>query len=357
MKNKKHFTPTNIIVRMPNWIGDAVMATPVLGDLRRAFPQAKITVMCQKQMVSLFSHDQDVDETFTFVRPQCMRQRREIIDRLRAKHFDFGLLLTNSFSSAWWFWRAGIKCRMGFVKDGRRCLLTHQAHLPPTWQSFHQVDIYKSLLAGLGIKKSRTRPRLFCSREERTRARGIFSEYEALAASVIGINPAAAYGSAKCWPKERFIEVAKRLCEREGVRVCFFGDAKSAPLVQAICAELPSNVMNLAGKTTLKQLVCLIKQCRVFLTNDSGPMHIAAAVGTPIVALFGSTNDVVTGPYTSKAVVINKRVSCSPCYLRTCPIDFRCMMRIEVDEVYEKVLAWVERPGELLSAPFAHASK
>lgn len=357
MKNKKSLTPTNILVRMPNWIGDCVMATPILGDLRRAFPKAKITVMCLKHMASLFSHDQDVDETFTFVRPKKRGQRRDIIDRIRSKHFDFGLLLTGSFSSAWWFWRAGVRNRMGFVKDGRKILLTHPVRPLPAWQAFHQVDVYKTLLAELGINRSRTRPRLFCSNDEMTRARGFLNEQEALRDNVIGINPTAAYGQAKCWPKERFIELGKRLAEHEGVRLCFFGDSKSAPIVNEICEELPAHVINLSGKTTLKQLVCLIKQCRVLLTNDSGPMHIAAAVGTPLVALFGSTNDVVTGPYTSKAIVINKRVACAPCYLRTCPIDFRCMTQIQVDEVYEKVIAWVERPSEILSTSFIHESR
>jgi heptosyltransferase-2 len=367
MKNKKdrkkvsahQLSPVNIVVRMPNWLGDAVMASPLLTDIRAAFPKAKLTVMCQKSMVGLFSHDPDVDETLSFVKPNSMRARGEIIDRLRAKHFDLGILLTGSFSSAWWFWRAGIPSRVGFAKDGRRFLLTHPAQLPPTWQSFHQVDVYKFILIELGILKSRTRPRLFCSEADMTRARGILKASGFEGKYLIGINPAAAYGPAKCWPKERFIEVSKRLVAQDNVSLLFFGDSASKPVVDEICEQIPGiasgKVINLSGKTTLKELVCLIRQCSVMLTNDSGPMHIAAAVGTPLVALFGSTNDVVTGPFTNKATVINKRVSCSPCYLRRCPIDFRCMKRIESDEVFERVISWIEHPKRSLAEVPIHA--
>ena len=158
----------------------------------------------------------------------------------------------------------------------------------------------------------------------------------------MGINPGATYGSAKCWLPERFREVAERLLKDLDVYLVFFGDLATSSLVKEICQGLPSRVVNLAGVTSLRQLTSLISLCDVLLTNDSGPMHIADALGTPIVALFGSTSEVVTGPYRSSGVVIHKHVDCSPCYQRTCPIDFRCMKRIEADEVYgaiQKVLA------------------
>jgi heptosyltransferase-2 len=154
---------------------------------------------------------------------------------------------------------------------------------------------------------------------------------------IVGINPGAAYGSAKCWLPERFRAVTEKLLKNKSITVIYFGDPNTAPLIKQICENLPSRVINLAGLTSIRQLACLIKLCDVLLTNDSGPMHMAAAIGTPLVALFGSTNDVTTGPYKG-GTVIHKHVDCSPCYKRICPLDFRCMKRIEVQEVIEKVL-------------------
>ncbi|MCB1149512.1 MAG: glycosyltransferase family 9 protein, partial [Chlamydiia bacterium] len=154
---------------------------------------------------------------------------------------------------------------------------------------------------------------------------------------VIGINPGAAYGSAKCWLPERFVEVSRLFLEDPDTYLIYFGDSATAPLVQGICSELPERVVNLAGKTSLRELMTLIELCDVFLTNDSGPMHISSALGKPLVALFGSTSDVRTGPFCN-ATVIHKRVSCSPCYQRVCPIDFRCMKEISAEDVYKAVV-------------------
>ena len=155
---------------------------------------------------------------------------------------------------------------------------------------------------------------------------------------LIGINPGAAYGSAKCWPPERYRALAKRLLERSDAAIVFFGDASSFQMVKEICQGLPERVMNLAGVTNLRELASLIKDCNVFVTNDSGPMHIADAFGVKIVALFGSTDECVTGPFGQPEAVINKKASCSPCFKRVCPIDFRCMKEIDVEEVAEKAL-------------------
>lgn len=348
-----------ILIRVPNWIGDCVMATPVITDLKKAFPKAHITVMCLKSMASLFSCDQDVDAVLPFERPKGKHKRQlkhDIIKKLKEGNFDVGLLLTNSFSSAFWFWQAGIKERIGFAKDARSIFLTKSITHLPSWQSFHQVDVYKMLVNQFGITKSRTNPRLFCSAKEMQQAQLLLKNYGVgRSDALVGINATASYGDAKCWLPERFVEVARKLCDRPNTRVVFFGDPSAERFLGSLCSSLPDTVINLAGKTSLKDLVCLIKSCKVLLTNDSGPMHIAAATGSPIVALFGSTNEVLTGPYTKKASVIHKHVSCSPCYLRKCPIDFRCMKQIEVDEVYEKVIQWLESPSDCIKQSYANA--
>lgn len=338
---EKQALPQKIIIRMPNWLGDLVMATPILEDIRQHWKHAEITAMCQSNVAPLLDQDPHIDEILTFHRSNQWLHRihqPDIVDPLRRGNYDLGILLTNSFSSAWWFWKGGVKERIGYAANLRSFLLTHAVPYPKSIEKQHLVITYKMLLEPLQIPISTTSPRLYLSREERQIARHLLQQYGVSDDHVlIGINPGAAFGSAKCWLPERFKEVTRRLLEHPKVRIIYFGDTVGAPLVNEICEGMPDTVINLAGKTKLRELVALIQTCSIFLTNDSGPMHIAAALGIPLVALFGSTSDIKTGPYESKGKIIHKHVECSPCYRRTCPIDFRCMKRIEVEEVYQEI--------------------
>lgn len=341
MTDSLNIKPQNIIVRMPNWLGDLVMATPVLADLRHHWPDAKITAMCQGQIGALLQHNPHLDELFIFKRPRGWLNRSahgDIIEPLRKGHYDLGILLTNSLSSAWWFWRGNVQNRLGYATHARSLLLNHAIPFPAEKDSQHLVLTYKKLLEPLGIPLSETAPDLFITPEEKIATQEWISKHQISSQQVIvGINPGAAFGSAKCWLPDRFHQVVVKLLENPNVIVLFFGDKAGAPLVNDICVGLPSErVFNLAGKTTLRELVAFIQACHVFLTNDSGPMHIASAVGTPLLALFGSTSDVTTGPYKG-GEVIHKHVPCSPCYRRECPIDFRCMKKIGTQEVYQKL--------------------
>lgn len=332
--------PQNIIVRMPNWLGDAVMATPVLEDLRHHWKHAKITVMCLGHMTPLFAEDPHVDEVIGFQRPSgwlSHQQHGAIIDSLRLGKYDLGVLLTNSFSSAWWFYRGHVKNRIGYTGHWRSLLLDQAVPYPVNRDTQHLVITYKMLLEPLGIPLTQSAPRLYITKEEQQAARDLLTKCGiGPKQMIVGINPGAAYGSAKCWLPDRFRAVTEKLLENPNVAVVYFGDRSGAPLVQEICQGMPERVVNLAGKTNIRELMALIQTCQIFLTNDSGPMHIASAVGTPLLALFGSTSDVTTGPYKGGRV-IHKHVECSPCYKRTCPIDFRCMTRIEVEEVYREL--------------------
>ncbi|HPE85427.1 MAG TPA: lipopolysaccharide heptosyltransferase II [Chlamydiales bacterium] len=326
--------PQNIIVRMPNWIGDLVMATPILADLKAAYPHAKLTAMCQKPLGELLKKDPHLDEIFSFHKPGSFLRRaekRSIVQKLRQGKYDLGVLLTNSFSSAWWFWQGRVKQRLGFARDGRSFLLTNPIHTDKK-KDRHLTTIYKELLLPLGIKKSDTPPRLYVDDAEIKQAKETLGQL-GITDAFVGINPGAAFGEAKCWRPERFAEVAKDL-EEKGYSVVFFGDAKSKNLIDTICASLPSRVLNLAGQTSLRELMAYLKLCQVLLTNDSGPMHMAVALGTEVVALFGSTSATYTGPY-DLGSVIQKPVKCAPCFKRVCPIDFRCMKQIQSDEVIE----------------------
>jgi heptosyltransferase-2 len=339
-------SPKNIIVRMPNWLGDLVMATPILADIRKRWPEARITAMCQTNVAPLLEHDPNIDELYRFKKPNGWihrQQHSEIVNSIRKGKYDLGILLTNSFSSAMWFWRGHVKYRIGFKGNFRNLLLTKAVPFPEKTQSQHLVITYKMLLQPLGFSVSRTDPYLAITPNEMQAAReklcklGVNPDKHL----IVGINPGAAYGSAKCWLPDRFQEVTRQLLENPNLYIIYFGDSAGASLVHEICKGMPDRVINLAAKTSLRELLALINSCSIFLTNDSGPMHIAAALKIPLLALFGSTSDVKTGPYGS-GLVIHKHVECSPCYKRECPIDFRCMTRIGVQEVFDKLKGMIE---------------
>ncbi len=303
---------------MPNWIGDFVMATPVLEDLRGVYPDAKITALCSGFLGELLENNPYVDEIIPFSRKRRFFPKG-LIPRLRREKYDLGILLTNSFSSAFHFWIGRVKKRVGFYKASRAFMLTKNVQYRAKQ---HLVITYKTLIEST----SNSGPRLFIAHKEKKIGKTLF-----------GINPGAAYGSAKCWLPERFREVIERLLkEVPNSEVIVFGDKLTKPLVDQITEGFDQRVTNLAGKTTLKELISEIGRLDAFLTNDSGPMHIAASLQVPLVAVFGSTNPYATGPY-KFGKVIYKQVSCSPCYKRVCPIDFRCMKQIEVDEVVQEM--------------------
>jgi heptosyltransferase-2 len=342
-----------ILVRMPNWIGDLIMATPILTDLRKAFPHAEITAMCRTPLCQLLEKDKAIDELFCFTKPQNGFLRRldlrDIIAKIEAGKYDLGILLSNSFSSAWWFWQGNVKRRIGFAAHWRSFLLTDAVSFPKNRTEQHLVLTYKHLLKPLGIPLSDTAPRLFVDAKEVEESKQLlYQRGYRKGKKIIGINPGAAFGMAKCWPPDRFRALAEKLMKETDAYIVFFGDPGTFSLVKEICSGLPEErVINLAGVTSLRELACLIKDCDVLVTNDSGPMHIGAAFGTPLVALFGSTDETVTGPYGRGQDVIRKPVSCSPCFKRVCPIDFRCMTRISVDEVAACVLERLSHRGKL----------
>lgn len=334
-------SPKNILVKMPNWLGDLVMATPVLADLRAKWPEAHITAMCQSNVAAVLQHDPNINEVFSYKKPNGWiphQQHWDLIEKIRLGKYDLGVLLTNSFSSAWWFWQGNVQNRIGYSCNLRSLFLNKAVPYPKNKETQHLVITYKMLLEPMGIPLTGSAPHLYVTDQEIKSGHELLEKLGIQIGKdiIVGINPGAAYGSAKCWLSERFKEVTHKLLTNPKVRVVYFGDPAGASLVNEICHDMPDRVINLAGKTTLRELIVLIKTCSIFLTNDSGPMHISAALNVPLLALFGSTSDVKTGPYGS-GKVIHKHVECSPCYKKICPIDFRCMKRIEVDEVYREL--------------------
>ncbi|MCH9611474.1 MAG: ADP-heptose--LPS heptosyltransferase 2 [Chlamydiales bacterium] len=309
-----------IIIRMPNWLGDAVMATPLLSIIKKRWPDSELTVVTPPALAPLYFGNPHVHHT----------------ESTFPEGADLAILTTNSFSSAWALFKSGAKKRIGFANECRSILLTKAIKFPKERGFEHLVKTYKRLLQA---EDDPTKPQLFVTPDEQVEAKERLKKLGAFG-RIIGINALAAYGPAKCWLPDRFAKVAKVLSRDH--TVIFFGDKGGKPQIDAICQGM--EVLNLAGQTSLRQLIALIDQCDLFLTNDSGPMHLAAALQTPLIALFGSTNDVATGPY-QFGQVIHKRVPCSPCYRRTCPIDFPCMQQIETSEVLNSIQNALQEPN------------
>ena len=357
----------HILVRVTNWLGDAVMTTPALLRLREKFPDAHIALLTAEKLADLWKNHPAIDETISFVPKENVFA---VAKKLRTGKFDLALVLPNSPRSAIETWLAGIPQRIGYAQPWRNFFLTQAVSpradavkmrkhsvaeiqrlisrtpnaRPQPPKSAHQIHEYLHLAAALGANPEPLPPRLFVAKEEIEAARKKFVLSE-LKQPIFGLNPGAEYGPAKRWPVERFIAAAKKIQERTNCVWLIFGGKNDAPVANHIASQLPTSnfqLLNLVGKTTLRELMVLLKSCRVLLTNDSGPMHVAAALGTPVVAPFGSTSPALTGPGLPgdpRHRLLKSDAPCSPCFLRECPIDFRCMNGINVKRVVESVLS------------------
>jgi heptosyltransferase-2 len=328
-----------VLVIGPNWIGDAVMSTPALANLRRGLPKARIDLLVPRQVAPLFDDHHHLDRLVIRLDRQSWRARLSQLLALRRCRYDLVLLLPNSFRAALYGWIVGAPMRVGYATDGRRRLLSHPV-AAANLQSCHQVDAYLQLVEALGLPIVDHMPTLVPTRQAEMQAANLWNNqgwgYEEL---VIGICPGAAAGPAKRWWPERFAALADRLIASGGFRVVFFGSPDDVPLVQHICSQMTKQAVSLAGQDRLTSFTALATRCAVMITNDSGSMHIANAVGTRVVALFGPTDPCRTAPTAAPATVLQRDLACSPCFRTTCPYaDHPCMRFIEVDDVYQAVL-------------------
>ncbi len=322
-----------LLVRAPNWLGDAVMALPALDAVRRAFAGRTIILAGLSSIAPIFQERTGAapDEILSIDRANEAAQ-------LKAARADAMLLLPNSFGSAWRASRSGAAERWGYRASGRGWLLTRSVATP---RRVHQVQYYVELVRRLGIEVPDDldpRPRIDPAPATLDRADTLLSGAGLAGdARIVGFAPGAAYGHAKQWPPERVAQVIAAL-SRGGAAAVMVGTGADRDTGRAIESSLPpdARVVNLIGRTTLRQLVGVVARCAAFVSNDSGAMHIAAAVGVPLTAMFGPTDERVTAP-AGDAAVLTRDVFCRPCMLRECPIDHRCMKRIEVDAVLQSV--------------------
>ncbi|MBN2329507.1 MAG: lipopolysaccharide heptosyltransferase II [Candidatus Omnitrophica bacterium] len=326
-----------ILIRAPNWLGDAIMATGAIDLYHQRNPNDIITLLGTPGILTVFSSSYNPYNLFPYDREQKdagLLGLARMGGMLHNQFFDAGYLLTNSFSSALMFYIGRIPERIGYRGHWRSRLLSEPVDPIPILS--HQAQQYAYLLTR--DPEALPPPKIRVSPEEREKARQVLEQEEFLGKIRIGMAIGAAYGPAKCWPAEYFAELARNCVKTLDARILLFGAKNEMKLVREVKQMAGKGVLDLSGKTTLRQLLALLQQCRIVIANDSGVMHAATAVKTPVVALFGSTDPVKTGPLGSHSRVLYENVDCSPCFDRTCRYGhYECLRLITPQSALKSV--------------------
>lgn len=312
----KSLQPFRIVVRSPNWLGDAVMSIPAARAFKLGRPDARLSILAPEKLAAVWKSIPEVDEVITFSPEDSVFT---VAGKLRGK-FDVAVLFPNSFRSAAEAWLAGIPRRVGFAGHKRDRLLNQivpERKKKKALKPEHHTDRYWRIAERCGAIE---RPPALPSRKERT------------GELVIGICPGAEYGPAKRWPAERFRQAMDIVSAKVKCRWVILGTAADQPVAKEILTGFTGSVEDLTGKTNLDELIQKLSSLSALLTNDTGTMHLADLLGTPLVAVFGSTEPVLTGPRSPQSAVLRHQVECSPCFLRECPVDFRCMKAVTPEE-------------------------
>jgi len=345
----KSETANKILIRLPNWVGDAVMAIPALRELRRIFRESQITLVGRPWVLGLFVGEGLADHTITIedsnrALDRCARFLSET-DRYRRERFDWAVLLTNSFATALAAWAGRAKTVAGYPTDSRKLLLDYVVPFQPGYKTLHQVNYYLNIAAQVEIAIAgrssvdfeRCEPRLD-SPSDTNPGLELLERFgiDALTAQrgILAINPGATNSTAKRWPAERFAKTADQFSDAYGFQTVIIGTAGDKPVALQVAELMRGQPTVIAGETSIADLKALLRCVKLVISNDTGTSHVSAALGVPTVVVFGPTEHVVTRPLSDSAIVVRHDVECSPCMLRECPIDHRCMTRVEVDDVY-----------------------
>lgn len=336
-----------IVVRGTNWIGDAVMTIPALRRLRALFPEAHIALHTRSWAEGIFRDADFLDEILTFDKTSStLADIRKESRRLREMAFDMAILLPNSFESALVARLARIPTRLGYAKEGRGFLLTSAVTIPEWKNTRHEVFYYLKLidtLAGPANFEAPPSLTLPISDERRGEAKDILAD-----AGVDTTKPVVALGvgstnsRAKRWPGENYAELNDRLAGVIDASVVLVGGPDEIDISQKVSDMAKIKPVVLTGKTDLAQAAALLSEIDLLISNDMGLAHIAPAVGTKTLVIFGPTNPETTRPFSEDAVVIKEPVDCAPCMLRDCPIDHRCMTRVTVGRVFDKAVKFLD---------------
>jgi heptosyltransferase-2 len=347
-----------ILIRATNWVGDAIMAIPALRAVRARFPETHIAILARPYVADVYRHQEIADELIAYDVKGIhagFSGRERLAGELRARHFDVALLLQNAFDAAWLAWRAKIPRRIGYARDGRSLLLTDAIPVPklgeiPAHEQFYYLELLRrakllTQLTGEKFIRLAVPPELAAAAEQKLATAGAREKTLRIA-----VGAGASYGSAKCWPPERFATTLNHLQTHTDGDVVLLGTPAEAAVTDAIAALLQRAPINLTGQTIISELPALLSRCQVFLGNDSGAMHVAAAVGLPVVAVFGPTDPHGTAPVTPRATIVQEKPYCSPCFLRRCPTDHRCMTAVQPAEVEAALLPWIAAASTVTSS-------
>jgi len=344
-----------ILVRATNWVGDAVMSVPALQALHEHNPQARISILARPWVAGVYGRESFCDEVIAYEAPRGwkgLREKRRVAAELRSRRFDCAVLLQNAFEAAALARVAGIPIRIGYDRDARGWLLTHPIPLPvageiPKHERFYYLELLKRAKLIPGYRQEDT-IRLGGSASAAEKGRSLLRQ-AGFESAVIGVSPGAAYGGAKRWLPERFAEAGIALARARNADVAVFGSKEEVAICQTVCERIERSGVrcrNFAGATSLDRFVEMAAACALFLTNDSGAMHVASALGVTTVVVFGATDDVATGPTGAWSRVVRHTVDCSPCLLRECPIDHRCMTGVTADQVIDAAHSLVAIQGK-----------
>jgi heptosyltransferase-2 len=329
---------SKILVREVNWVGDAILTLPALEALDRRFPRAEISLLGRSWVAGLFAGVAAVDRILAYESAgahRCLAGRWRLARALRRERFDLAILFPNSLDAALVPWLARIPRRLGTPSDGRGLLLTHPVRVVRGSAERHQVFHYLGLVRALGADGDPT-PRLAVAPTAAESVDRILADAGVPAGSaIIALNPGSVYGGAKRWPADRFAAAGDLLVDRWNAQVVLVGSGGELPVLERVARAMRRRAIVLGGRTDLAELAALLRRARLLLTNDTGAMHVAAAVDTPVVAVFGPTDADATGPRGLRCRIVREPVACSPCLLRECPIDHRCMTGVTVAQVVQ----------------------
>ncbi len=345
VKNKLSREGLNkILIRGVNWIGDAVMTLPAVASVRAAYPGAHLSILAKPPVADIYKMFSAADEILPYPRkfdnaPGVLR----LAYSLRSKKFDAAILLQNAIEGAIIALAAGIGVRAGYNSDGRGFLLTHPVRRSADILRVHQIDYYLEMVKALGCADVGREPHLETFISPARAASIVRQHLPNGRETLIGIAPGATYGPAKRWLPERFAQAGDHLAKELNAEVLLFGGGDDRETAEQVRGQAQTDMINLAGRASLVDSVHLISQCRLFLSNDSGLMHVAGGLNIPTVAIFGSTNPVTTSPAGERTMLVRKETSCSPCLKKTCPTDFRCMTAVTVEDVVGAALTLLNK--------------
>ena len=336
----------SLLIRSTNWIGDAVMTTPAVRAIRENFPQARISLLAKPWVAPVFQHNPHVDDIILYDakgRHRGATGSIRLAKDLRANSFDAAILLQNAFEAALIVFMAGIPLRIGYNRDARGFLLTHSIPLTDAIRKVHQTGYYLNILSGAGLAAESGPLELYLAPEQKSAAAETLAKCGIAADTPkVGLCPSATFGPAKQWFPNRFAELADRLSVQYGTQTVILGGPGDFLLGEKILNGMHTSAVNLCGRTGLGEAMSLIERCRLIVCNDSGLMHVGAALQVPLIAIFGSTDPVATGPYSPNSQMVRSSLPCSPCLKPECPLGhLDCMQQIEVEMVFraaEKML-------------------